>query len=45
MSSSLRFKFLYAIAAAAVCWGKDSNLCEIFDSNMGATFDVTDLIR
>ena len=27
-----------------ICEAKDSNACELLDSNMGATFDVTDLI-
>lgn len=42
MRSTLRVCLL---TAAAVCWAKDTDLCETLDSNMGATFDVTELVR
>ena len=41
MRSALR----YCLLTVAAVWAKDSNLCEKLDSNMGATFDVTDLVR
>ena len=41
----MRSALKYCLITAAAVWAKDSNVCEKLDSNMGATFDVTDLVR
>ena len=33
------------LRSAIFCFAKDTNVCETLDSNMGATFDITDLVR
>ena len=41
----MRSAFRICLLTAAAVWAKDTDLCETLDSNMGATFDVTELIR